>query len=664
MEILQSQLQDVFTKNRTEEIGYDVWDRFVIPHFFNRLDLRTARKPRIIMGGRGCGKTMLLRYFSHQTTFSKQRQNIPDDATDNIGLYWRADTQFCGAMSGRGVPSDIWAAAFNHYVALTLSREVVNSLYSIGKSSCPALSIGQLESLDLSRLRSFDESLPARAPALLLGFQERVWSFEAWVNDVRKKKEPYFLPGQQFVLAIVQEVRRQLPGLGSAGYSAYLDEYENLTEYQQRIINTWLKHSEYPLIFNLAMKRNAFETRETVGPESISAIHDFRIHDLESYLLDENYLLFAAEILFMQLSFAGVLPNPVSPSELRDPAFLKKRQSKDHGTKVLAAVQKIFPDESREALAKYVFADGALAGKLLERIRKALSTRRSGATPERFFRPELPEASIVVPALLHRRRLMPEKVLEELDKLERGEKNNFTGETDWIHNNFAGSLLQLYVPFSRPCPFYSGFRSFCQLSRGNIRHLLELFHKSLFRAVTEENQLVLPVSAEIQATASRQASTAFLSEIKSFGRRGIQLYAFVLRLGSLFALAHRRPTQSESEQSHFTITKGNLSLEESDQVLLHEATKWSVLFEESATKQKSEYEPRTTEYILNPIYAPYFHISFLKKRNLEISSDDLACLIHGSLDEFESLMRRFSKRWEVESSDLSPTLFSLFESKD
>src|SRR5687767_10907298 len=66
-------LQSVFTQNRTEEIGYDVWEHFVIPPFYERLDLQVARKPRVIIGGRGCGKTMLLRYLSHESLFSPKR---------------------------------------------------------------------------------------------------------------------------------------------------------------------------------------------------------------------------------------------------------------------------------------------------------------------------------------------------------------------------------------------------------------------------------------------------------------------------------------------------------------------------------------------------------------------------------------------------------------
>ena len=70
----QETLSSVFSKNRAEEFGYDVWEHFVIPPFFDQLELEKAKKPGVIIGGRGSGKTMLLRYLSHQTMFSPKRK--------------------------------------------------------------------------------------------------------------------------------------------------------------------------------------------------------------------------------------------------------------------------------------------------------------------------------------------------------------------------------------------------------------------------------------------------------------------------------------------------------------------------------------------------------------------------------------------------------------
>src|SRR5205823_5161908 len=101
-----SQLQKLLAINRAEELGYDVWEQFVIPPFYNLLSVGSTRKPQVIIGGRGCGKTMLLRYLSHESTFSRNRSEIPPAALRHIGLYWRADTQFASLMKRRGVEDD------------------------------------------------------------------------------------------------------------------------------------------------------------------------------------------------------------------------------------------------------------------------------------------------------------------------------------------------------------------------------------------------------------------------------------------------------------------------------------------------------------------------------------------------------------------------------
>lgn len=647
-------IQAVFSRNRAEELGDDVWEHFVIPPFYDRLDLQTARKGRLIVGGRGCGKTMLLRYLSHQSMFSPLRPSIPNDAIQHIGLYWRADTHFMNMMVGRGVPDDTWLSAFSHTSALVLGMEVLASLRSIANSKCEVLQPNDLTALSFERLRAFDSDLPTTPQDLYDHLETRLWELEGWVNDVRKAKEPRFLAGEKFVVAMLKVIKTQMPQLSAANYFIYLDEYENLLPQQQRVVNTWLKHSKTPLIFNLAMKRNALETQATTGREPLLNVHDFRVHDLELEL-ESDFALFSAEILFLQLSLANQSV-PVDPVVLRDPERLKERRIPDYTDRVRSAARALFPGLTQEQMAHAVFRDPALAAKLKDRIKQALSRRRTVLNADVFFRPELPEASIVSPALLYRPSLDPGDIKEELDKLERGMPNDFAGTRDWIHNNFTGAYLQLYEPHSRPCPFYAGFQAFCQLAHGNLRYFLELCYKSFGRVDNWASGSAVPV--EIQAEAALEASGAFLREVRSFGSRGLQLYTFVLRLGSLFAMAHQRPTQSEAEQTHFSIGEGSQQLAAEDFAFLREATKWSVLYEEAETKKKGATEPEDMEYILAPIYAPFFHISYRKRKKLKLKTDDVLILTRGTYEDVKDLLRRFSRVWDIEQAELTPTLFS------
>ena len=654
---LRNALQDSLAKNRAEEIGNDVWEHFVIPTFYDRLDLETAKKPRIIIGGRGCGKTMLLRYLSHESAFSRNRQEIPTNVLTHIGLYWRADTQFCNLMTKRSIPDDEWETAFNHFSALTISIELLRSLKSVAASAFPGFTNSDIASFDFKRLEAFDTTLPRGFDDLLEHFESMLWKFVGWVGDVKKKEAPCFLTGRHFVLPLITILKSQCQVLSDAIFYVYFDEYENLTFYQKKIINTWLKHSEAPLIFNIAMKRNSFDTKETTGPESLSDIHDYRQHDLEDYL-ESDFPSFAAEILLLELSMAGLIDPKVDINLLRDPSALSERLKPDYREKVKAEAQLIFPDVPQTELARLVIADKALNDKIKDNIVKALKFNKSALKMDDFYDENYPEASIVVSALLYRKKNKPEEIKAQLDLLKSDAANNFTGTTAWIHNNLVGCILQLYAPYSRACPFFAGYNTFCKLSRGNIRHFLELCHNSLAKAITINENLELPVPPQKQAEAARQASSAFLGEIKSFGRYGEKLYGFVFRLGSLFDLAHRRLTQSETEQNHFSIRKGNVELSEQDSIFLNEAVKYSVLFVAEDTKKKNAALLEAEEYVLNPIYAPYFNISYRKKRKLELSTNDVVCLLRGTMDEFTNLMQRYEKEWKVDNEEQPLTLFS------
>jgi len=420
MKLSDVSLRTVFAKNRTEELGMDVWLHFVVPLFFDRLDLGTARKPRLFVGGRGCGKTMLLRYLSHQSAFSLDRKLIPASAINHIGLYWRVDTQFVVIMNERGLPADTWHSAFNHLLALFLGLEILGSLKNIGRSKFPSTKPLALENINFDRLSVFDPSFTGGLDELSRTLESKIWEFESWVANVRKSQEPRFLPGARFLSAVIAHIKSVVPCLSGAQYFVYVDEFENLLTYQQQILNTYVKHSESPLIFNLAMKRHAFETFHTVGIESIQGIADFRTHDLDTYLLENNFPLFAAEVLFLNLAMAKVEGVPIDVQALRDSDRIQERRVDSYQRKVLGQIREIFPGLTQAELAMQVFANEALSRKLLDRVENAIKLRQVELPTAKLFRPTQAQATIIIPALLHRKKLAPEEIAEELALLEAG----------------------------------------------------------------------------------------------------------------------------------------------------------------------------------------------------------------------------------------------------
>lgn len=640
------------SQNRAEEFGFDLFKDFVIPPIYEKIDFKKTSKSKIFIGGRGCGKTMLLRYLSHQTTFSEKKELIENEAIENIGLYWKVDTLTVHQLQKRGMPEDIWQSAFEHLFTLILLKEFIESLESIAKSKFEEFSFTNFKEIKLNSFNSFGIEFNGGLLEFKKFINNKRDEFQFWLRNVRKGVEPQFFP-KTIIEVLLNDLKNEIPFINNSRFNIYIDEYENLIEYQQKIVNTWVKHSENPIIFHLAMKRNAFKTKETVGSESLSNIHDYRIHDLEEgFNNKKEFRVFAAEIILYRLYSQGSLKGvDFNPKILIEPNNYYKRKEEKYQSEILAIINDIFPASSNRELANQILDDKSLYNRLIDRLNDALSKRKSKLLATDFIYYDDNRVSIVCTSLLRRENIDPISLKDEMIKLKKGENNKFFNKTDWVKNNFVGSYLLFYSSLSRACPIYTGFSTFCEMSNGNIRHLTELCYKTFLRAsdntTNDISFNIWRINLNHQSLAAKQASTTFLNEIKTFGRNGNQLHTFVMRLGNLFRIAHSNPKQSEPEQNHFSIAEGDELSSIELYPLLNEALKWSVLFEQDSTKKKSDIGPDLSEYVLNPIYAPYFHISYRKKRKLEFTTETLNILLNGNLNDYRRLLKRYKEKWNL-----------------
>lgn len=617
-------------RNRAEEYGTDLWSEFVIPPYYPKLEILQSEKPSLIEGGRGCGKTMLLRFLCHETQFSVNRTDITEKDLNRIGIYWKMDTQFAKIMSKRGEDSDTWIHAFINMGVLILTREILNSLNSIAKSNLKFSEESFLNNLNFADLQSFDKHIPKEYGDVKKYFYLQYNRFQVWVSNYKKIEQPLFYP-IDFVKDLIRIIKMQIPFLKDSVYHVYIDEYENLLDQQKKIINTWVKHSQQPLIFNLAMKHNSNNMRETLGDEKIVAVHDYRNFDIEN-LLGSDFKVFASEIFLLKLKKSGFDNIPINENELFDSSHnaIEKRKSKEYKSRIERRIKSLLPGYSSRELAKFMLDDSKIKQKVMELIQSALKQKGSKANIKEYFNPDYPEAMIIMPALLSRNSLSVRYIKEELNLLKKGKANEF--EKNWIDNNTIGCALNIYGKLNRICPFYAGYDAFVTMSKDNIRHFLELCYTSL--AQIESLNSSITIAQKQQAAAVKQVSTNMLKETKALGPQGNALYAFVLRLGTIFEEGRKKITQSEPEQNQFNI-KDNPS--ERSISFLDELVKWSVLYDSKLTKQKDL--ESGTEYQLNPIYSSYFTISYRKKRRISFTNSDFEIIAFGSAKDFEYYLK-------------------------
>ncbi len=644
-----------FAKNRAEELGFDLWGEFVVPLYYDRLALDEVRKPLIFEGGRGCGKTTLLRYLSHASQLSLNRDLTPETLPKQIGLYLRADTQHLRTFRGEALSEADWQRAFEHDLCLSIATELLNALQLLSSTAQRRQTFPGVEALDFAAWRDFDASAPTTLTPLIRHIRSARNRFSMWLNNQEgDQPRPTFLPLRQALLELIGAVREQLPFMRDRVFFVFIDEYENLLESQMRAVNTRLKHSEEPLIFHIATKRNGMITRETLSSERLQERDDFRTCDIEEWA-EADFSLFAAELFCSRLRRKGIAAGPpaIESGILLSLTGIKERlDDQAYRRETLEAARSILPGLSNESAAQHVLQDKGLHGRLRDNISAGLKLSDASYEPEDFIRPELAQEAVCVPALLHQGK-KPKDLLTELEKKAAKKANQFDS-ANWTHNYFSASMYLLFLPLPRPCVLYAGFDSFLKLSKGNTRHFLELCHLSLQGTDVVDGQ-VQSVDIKTQAMAARDASALFVKETQGSGDYGNRLFHVVNTLGQVFRLSHARPSQSEAERTHFAISGGDLKPEA--QALLSECLKWSVLFVAPETKVKGA-RLEAMDYMFNPIYAPYFGISFNKGRKLEIPASSVDTLLTGRREEMNALIKSYQKAWKLDGDGDQYSLFA------
>lgn len=664
-------IADPFLNNRADYLSSDsLFSEFIVPPFFQRISIFADKGSVRILGGRGCGKTMFIRYFSHGSSFNAQRQEIPESELRTVGLYLRPDTGFCGLMIPEWLGVHQAKLAFSHYVALNLLKDAAQALESIRGAHFvngpidvgdPLLSPALVKQLGLTdrRVSRLDDELEMKLVEL-----------ESWVRNPKHSPLPSFVSFASALPRFALDVAASCPPLADIAFRAFIDEFENLQGDHREVVCDAIKHPSSRLVVHIAHKKQAIVDFKTSSDERVVEGHDLRTIDLEEQLsMEGEFELLAAELFLLRVhQGGGRFDCPLfQPSLLHDPRHLNHRLSRPYREQVLRCVKEMLPSPSAAEIAREVINDAPLRRRLQEMIQKGLMMQGLDKKVEAadLISTDQPQASIVLGALLNRRSQIGKDVISQYQAAvaNPNDADPFFKVGGWIDNNLHGCLFHLYAGLPRrPNINYAGFERFCMLADPNLRFFQALCHATLSLAYKRQSGSDVPgqlkVSAAIQATAAKQVSDKLFQDILQLGAHGNKLLEITGRLGRVFEAFNRRRSQSEPEVNHFSIDNADRSnLSSQAEQLLREAKIWSVLYEAKDTKNKSDYDIAQTDLILNPIYAPHFGISFRKRRKVTLPAPHADILLCQSTSQYEAVLKKLVDPADQDPSEVAPGLF-------
>jgi hypothetical protein len=596
-----TKISNVLGLYKAEWLNGNLFKLFTEPGYFS--ELKTPR-PCVLIGGRGTGKTTVLRGLSYQGQFAfagNRREVIKDWSF--FGLYLRVNTNRVTAFRGPELTVDRWRAYFAHYVNLLLCSQMLEFV------NWYELQTGDSVVVSEHALDSFRATLgfPDRGGLAKLSSQLQiaVLDFEASINTVADVPAPR-LSMQGAPLDALSRALLSSPQLTGKQFFFLIDEFENFEDYQQRVLNTIIKHATSDYTFKVGVRELGWRERATLNPnEQLTSPADYARISISEVLDESRFKAFAERVLLARLG-----KDASSTVKLLPPA-------------------EMFPG----------YSDLEEADQLLDGVEK----RRLQALIKANLTADTLDAALALPSgiqyFLEYTAKAKQEPISDVVRLwlasDPALKNSF-------NNYFHASLYAIRKGKRGIRKYYCGWDEFLSLCEGNIRYLLELVHAAFRTHIDAGGSPEQPIAQKTQTEAAQAVGRKNLSELEGLSVDGARLTKLLLSLGRVFQVLAETPAGHTPEANQFHLREETAAdgVDDKASELLKQAVMHLALVRFSGSKLLDERDTRAYDYMVHPVFAPFFVFSHRKKRKIQITSTQLLNLIDKPRDAIKETLEK------------------------
>ena len=582
-----ARLSEIFGAHKAEWLGPRLFELFSTPSYF---PLMTTSRPCVLVGGRGTGKTTVLRGLSYQGRFELEKRDeksVP--SWPYYGFYYRVDTNKVGAFKGPELSDSGWLRHFGHYMNLLMCGQVLRFLsWFQATSQTPT----ELAEDDLASIAAaFSLKTPTSNKHLLQLLERSLIEFEAHINNVVDGSGPSLSMQGAPIRLLIESVKR-LDGFTDKLFFFLIDEYENLEDYQQQLVNTLIKHSGELYSFKICVRELGWRKRDTSsGNESLISPADYISIDISEKMQETGFEEFSHKVCQDRLT-ALVEGNDQVVSQITQllPPISEEEEAtllgiEDHNKEILRELQEIGPPESVEHL-----------------------------TP------------MEICLLAYWAQSHNQSLTETFEDFQQNPRTWQTRMSNYKH----ALLFTIRRGRSGIRKYYAGWDTFIQLSGGNIRFLLQLVEESFARHLRDGSGLQQPLSPDLQTYAAQAIGRTNLTELEGMSVHGARLAKLLLGLGRILGVMAASPEGHAPEVNQFEVVGGpGGSAHQNDaDTLLTAAVMHLALARHSGSKLSDVSETRDWDYMVYPIFAPFFNFSYRRKRKMRLTPDQVLALVH------------------------------------
>lgn len=602
------------------------------------LDLIQPRleMPMLILGGKGSGKTHIMRYLS----FPLQKMRYSGDLTAGvrkegfIGIYMRCSGLNSNRFRGKRQSEDKWADIFAYYMELWLSQMAVDICCEVvGDSS----DVSATEQSIIDEVKDLFDEPASNFPISFYDLSQHLRGLQKELDvainncaidgvlDVTIRAS-----SGKLIFGIPKILSTCFSQLKDILFVYLIDEFENLTESQQKLINTLIREKQTPCSFKIGARLYGVRTYSTFcADEDNKAGSEYELLLLDAKLRNKKrYAAFARRLVIRRLATRGILSNPPKTDE-EAKKFLSEAFEQ-------SPTDDLSEHSLRFVIEKYSDRERPYFKTLRRVMHQGLkSDITPGITSSDYINmvidwlscPGFPLLEKLNCFILYQQWSSHRNLLESA-KVIRNDCQTYLNERD-THTQYHHKLLHwkydLLAQLWRECDQrqqYAGFDTFIKLSWGNPRHLLILLKYVLSWAVFKDEHPFSgnPISVKAQAEGAKEAADWFFRDARMTGNDGKLVQDAVNRLCTLFRSIRYSHKPSECSLSTFSYEQASVSDE--TQRLIDLAEKWLLLVYVGGQSDRNS-ERVDMKFQLGRMLAPKWDISFSRRGALVVSGDDL-----------------------------------------
>lgn len=583
-------------------------------------EVASDTKPIVFTGGRGTGKTMILKHFDLSSEMVRAKNEGIDLRTyllknKYIGLYVRFDLPLLKGFDGLGLNGNEWEVIFAHFFEMSVAKTIVDALGRLIENSV----IEDKEELFVEKL---NEIVPVNGKEIKdfsKWFRKEINYVNTYRSSIVFEKTEFrpekFITMGELSRAFTACIKEVYPILKDINFLILLDEYENFLIYQQRIVNSILKFADN-VAFRVGMRPTGFHTFDTVSEdEFIKEKRDYRNILLENPLIKKEgdgtkYIQFLKGIAEKRLMSVPYF----SERGMTDLSlFLGEREDPVNEAKQIIKGKSIHFDVYKEEIKK----------KYKEKKWKYT------ITDEQYNALRYPDNPLFEMQNL-RMLLKPYKyefVLKAFRDYIDGIKSE---ESKKYKNDYQNKYKLAYVFVLRSIyrvenKKYYGVTDFAYMSSGIAGMFIELCRCAFQYAYFSERDELLKgrISPEIQTRAAKDVGKTELDQIKRINKVGNQVYNFAINVGRSFIVDHIDKRIKYVETNQLSLNSSLLENGTFEKSVFDAAVMWSVIQKKKDLQQAGIGKDDEEIYILNRIFAPVFNISARTRggKNLELDAE-------------------------------------------